>query len=169
MMAELAIRDARDEDRDAVRDLTLRAYGEYAQVMEPGAWAGLSEGVRNALASTAPAERIVAEHGGRIVGSVMLFAPDANAYAGHTDPVRWPELRLLAVDPDARGLGVGRALVDECVRRARASGATDLGLHTSRSMRAAIRLYQRLGFVRDPAHDFQPAGAELVEAYRLPL
>jgi predicted N-acetyltransferase YhbS len=169
MASELVIRDARGEDRDAVRELTLRAYGEYAEVMEPSAWAGLSEGVRNALASTAPADRIVAEHEGKIVGSVMLFAPDANAYAGYVDPVRWPELRLLAVDPDARGLGVGRALVDECLRRARAQGATDLGLHTSRSMRAAIRLYQRLGFVRDPAHDFQPEGAELVEAYRLAL
>jgi predicted N-acetyltransferase YhbS len=168
-MTDLVIRDARPEDRDAVRELTLAAYGEYAQVMEPSAWAELRGALLAALASDAPAERIVAEHEGRIVGSVMLFPAQTDVYAGHADPVRWPELRLLAVAADARGLGVGRALVDECVRRARASGADTLGLHTSRSMRAAIRLYQRLGFVRDPAHDFQPAGAELVEAYRLAL
>jgi ribosomal protein S18 acetylase RimI-like enzyme len=64
---------------------------------------------------------------------------------------------------------VARALVLECVRRARAAGETTLGLHTSQSMHAARRLYERLGFVRDPDHDFQPPGGELVEGYRLRL
>jgi ribosomal protein S18 acetylase RimI-like enzyme len=66
---------------------------------------------------------------------------------------------------------VARALVLECVRRARAAGAPTLGLHTSQSMHTARRLYEQLGFVRDPDHDFQPPppGAELVEGYRLPL
>jgi ribosomal protein S18 acetylase RimI-like enzyme len=59
--------------------------------------------------------------------------------------------------------------MEECVRRARRAGADALGLHTSRSMRAAIRLYERMGFVRAPERDFRPEGAELVEAYRLPL
>jgi hypothetical protein len=36
-------------------------------------------------------------------------------------------------------------------------------------MRAAVRLYERMGFVRDPEHDFQPPGAELVEGYLLRL
>jgi ribosomal protein S18 acetylase RimI-like enzyme len=58
-------------------------------------------------------------------------------------------------------------LVDECVRRAKASGAAELGLHTSKSMRAAIRMYERMGFVRAPEHDFHPEGAELVQGYRL--
>jgi ribosomal protein S18 acetylase RimI-like enzyme len=59
--------------------------------------------------------------------------------------------------------------VEECARRARRMGATELGLHTSRSMAAAMRMYRRMGFVRAPDHDFQPPGAELVEGYRLPL
>lgn len=42
-------------------------------------------------------------------------------------------------------------------------------MHTSVSMRAAIRLYERMGFVRAPEHDFRPPGAELVEGYRLRL
>jgi ribosomal protein S18 acetylase RimI-like enzyme len=59
--------------------------------------------------------------------------------------------------------------VDECVRRARASGASELGLHTSESLRAAIRMYERMGFERAPEFDFQPEGAELITAYRLDL
>ncbi|HYR10478.1 MAG TPA: GNAT family N-acetyltransferase [Longimicrobium sp.] len=164
----LVIRDARPEDRDAIRALTLQAYEQYATIMEPDAWAGLA-GAIDAGLDAEGADRIVAERDGRLLGSVALFPPAANAYPDETGPASWPVLRLLAVSPEARGMGVGQALVEECVRRARRMGATELGLHTSRSMAAAIRMYRRMGFVRAPDHDFQPPGAELVEAYRLPL
>ncbi|HVG45003.1 MAG TPA: GNAT family N-acetyltransferase [Longimicrobium sp.] len=165
----IVLRDARAEDLDAVRALTLRAYAEYARVMAPSAWAGLEEAVRRTVESKSDAERIVVEHEGRIVGSVMLFPAETATYGGSVEAPPWPELRLLAVSPDARGMGVGRLLVDECVRRARASGARELGLHTSKSMETAIGMYRRMGFVRAPEHDFQPEGAELVEGYRLRL
>lgn len=164
---DVVIRDAREEERAAVRELTLRAYAGYAGVMEPSAWAGLDEAVRRTLDADAGAERIVAEHEGRIVGSVMLFPAATATYGGSVEAPPWPELRLLAVAPEARGMGVGRLLVDECVRRARAGGAAELGLHTSKSMETAIGMYRRMGFVRAPEHDFQPPGAELVEGYRL--
>ncbi len=167
--ADVRVRDAGDADRGAVRDLTLRAYGEFGAVMEPAAWTGLEAAVRAALDSAGPAERIVAERDGVIVGSVMLFPPAADAYGGLATEVPWPELRLLAVAPEARGLGVGQLLVDECVVRARRAGAVALGLHTSRSMQAAKRMYERMGFVRVPEHDFRPPGAELVEGYALRL
>jgi ribosomal protein S18 acetylase RimI-like enzyme len=166
---ELVVREARAEEREAVRALTMAAYGEYASVMEPAAWAGLEQALQTALSADGPAEWIVAERGGRIIGSVMLYPPAADAYAGAAARARWPELRLLAVAPEGRGQGVGQALVDECVRRARRMGAAELGLHTSRSMESARRMYRRMGFIRAPEHDFQPEGAELVEGYRLPL
>jgi ribosomal protein S18 acetylase RimI-like enzyme len=163
------VRDARAGEAQAIRDLTLRAYAEYAAVMAPRAWAGLDGAVRAALASDDGAERIVAERGGALAGSVRLYPPAADAYAGAAGRAAWPELRLLAVAPEARGQGVGQALVRECVRRARAAGARELGLHTSASMRVAMGMYTRMGFVRAPEHDFRPEGAELVEGYRLPL
>jgi GNAT superfamily N-acetyltransferase len=165
----LHVRDAREDERDAVRDLTLRAYAEYATTMTPAAWRGLEGAVHGALDSRDPMERIVAERGGTLVGSVLLYPPAADAYGGAVPRARWPEVRLLAVAPEARGAGVGRALMDECVQRARRAGSTELGLHTSRSMRTAMRMYERMGFVRVPEYDFQPDGAEVVEAYRLPL
>lgn len=169
-MNGIRIRDARPEDRPAVSAVTLQAYGEYAAKMDPGAWAGLEGAVRAALASDdASVERVVAERDGEIVGSVMLYPAQAQAYGDLVDAASWPELRLLAVAPSARGHGVGKALVEECVRRARAAGAAELGLHTSRTMEVALGMYERMGFVRAPEHDFQPPGAELVTAYRLPL
>jgi predicted N-acetyltransferase YhbS len=165
---DLVIRDARPDEREAIRALTLQAYEQYAATMAPQAWAGLSGAIHNGLQAEG-AEPIVAERGGRLLGSVMLFPPAVDAYGGITGPASWPELRLLAVAPEARGAGIGEALVEECIRRARRMGAAELGLHTSESMAAAMRMYRRMGFVRAPEHDFRPEGAELVEAYRLPL
>jgi GNAT superfamily N-acetyltransferase len=116
-----------------------------------------------------PAQRLVALDGDAVAGTVLLYPPAADAYGGAAERTPWPEVRLLAVPPERRGTGVGQLLMDECVRRARAAGATTLGLHTSRSLAAAVRMYQRMGFVRAPEHDFQPPGAEVVEAYRLEL
>ncbi|HEX8674148.1 MAG TPA: GNAT family N-acetyltransferase [Longimicrobium sp.] len=169
-MSGVTIRDARSADRDTIKALTLTAYSELASMMAPEAWAGLDGAVRAALEVEGEGvERIVAERNGEIVGSEMLFAPSADAYGGLAERASWPELRLLAVAPTARGAGVGQALVDECVRRARESGARELGLHTSESLRAAVRMYERMGFERAPEYDFRPPGAELVMAYRLPL
>ena len=163
------IRDALDEERAIIRELTLRAYGEYAEIMEPASWSGLSQALRDALASDAPAERIVADDDGQIVGSAMLYAPESDAYGALVSASGAPEIRLVAVAPEARGRGIARALVEECIRRARVQGAKEVGLHTSRSMRAAMAMYADLGFVRAPERDFQPPGAELVEGYRLRL
>jgi hypothetical protein len=71
----------------------------------------------------------------------MLFPPAVDAYGGAVERSDLPELRLLGGAGGTRP-GVGQALVDECVRRARASGAAALGLHTSESMRVAIRMYR---------------------------
>jgi predicted N-acetyltransferase YhbS len=168
-MTTITIRDARPDERSAIAALTRTAYDEYATIMDPDAWAGLSGAVDAALASDDHMERIVAEHEGMLIGSVLLYPPSSKAYSFTEAQAAGPELRLLAVAPAWRGKGVAQRLVDECVRRARAMGAPDLGLHTSRSMRGAMRLYERMGFVRVPERDFRPPGAEVVEGYRLPL
>ncbi|CAN5905356.1 GNAT family N-acetyltransferase [soil metagenome] len=166
---EIVVRDARADEHDALRLLTLSAYAQYATIMAPSAWAGLREALARALTTGSGAQRIVAERDGVIVGTVLLFPPYTDAYGGITPRAPWPEIRLLAVAPEARGRGVGKLLVGESIRRARASGADAIGLHTSSSMREAIRLYETLAFTRDPGLDIPVEGAEPIHAYRLSL
>lgn len=167
MSTAFTIRDARAGERAAIAELTRGVYNAYAEIMAPSAWEGLRQAMEGALASADPAERIVAEQGGQLVGSVMLFPPAAGGAGGGR--MVWPELRMLAVAPAARGQGIGRALVAACIERARRLGYPALGLYSSQSMQTAIALYGRMGFVPAPEYNFQPPGAELIQAFRYDL
>jgi len=166
----MRIRNAGPEDRDAIEAVTLAAYQQYAAVM-PSLWDAYRQNILETLAAAEPDAQLVAEEAGRFVGSVLLY-PAGTVLArpgGGSTSLATPEVRLLAVAPAARGKGVGAALMDECVTRARASGATNLTLHTTDFMQAAVRLYGRMGFVRAPELDFQPAPGVVVKGYRLDL
>ena len=165
----IVVRLARSDERDGIRELTLSAYAQYATAMEPSTWKALQDAITTALSVDLGAQQIVAEQEGALLGAVMLFPAETEAYGTLGPRVGWPEIRALAVAPRARRLGVARLLLDECLRLARQAGADTIGLHTSQSMREAIRLYETLGFERDPAMDIRVEGAEAVEAYRKAL
>src|SRR3954466_11712422 len=113
--SQFSIRDARDDEREAIRALTLAAYAEYTTIMAPSAWAGLRQALLSGLESEGAVERIVGEEGGALIGSVMLYSPAASAYGDAVARTGSPELRLLAVAAAARAQGVGTALVEECM------------------------------------------------------
>lgn len=95
----------------------------------------------------------VAELGGEPAGCVFCTARDE-----HT-----AQLRLLLVEPKARGLGLGARLVDECLRFARRAGYERIVLWTNDVLVGARRLYERAGFElveQGPHHSF---GHDLVE------
>jgi len=102
----------------------------------------------------------IAEHDGQRVGCIFLVAKDATT----------AKLRLLLVEPEARGLGVGRTLVSECVRFAREAGYRKIVLWTQENLSAARHLYTQAGFqvtAREPHHSF---GHDLVaETWELEL
>jgi ribosomal protein S18 acetylase RimI-like enzyme len=165
----LKIREARSEDRDAARKITLSAFQEYAAVMPPPRWAGYRENILATLTEVAPARQIVAEKEGVILGSVLLYPPGTAFSTPDEGPLTCPEVRLLAVAPEARGQGIGTALMKECIRRARRLGAVCLNLHTTDMMQVAMHMYERMGFVRAPELDFHPDPSITVKAYRLEL
>ncbi len=167
---KVRIRDAETAEMDAILELTLAAYNEFGTTMPAINWRGLRHTVVKTLNDPGNAEVIVAEADNELVGSVLLFPGNSDAYgSGKIEGADLPELRLLAVKPNARGKGIGTMLMEECIRRARAAGAAALGLHTGDSMVVALPMYERRGFIRTPEFDFDVPNGELVKAYRLDL
>jgi DNA-binding MarR family transcriptional regulator/N-acetylglutamate synthase-like GNAT family acetyltransferase len=102
----------------------------------------------------------IAEMDAEIVGSVFLVRKNATT----------AKLRLLLVEPRARGLGIGARLVEECVRFARAAGYRKLVLWTQSELSAARRVYERAGFKRVRAEPHRSFGKKLVaETWQLAL
>jgi ribosomal protein S18 acetylase RimI-like enzyme len=90
----------------------------------------------------APEDVLVAEAGGAIAGYVQIGRPTSVPANAHVLMVRG-----LAVDPDRRGAGIGRALVDAAVAEARARGARRLTLHVLAPNAPARAVYVAAGFV----------------------
>ena len=112
---------------------------------------GLVGGILGQFVANYDAEREqvwIAERRGCVVGSVFMVKSDDPAVA---------KLRLLYVEPAARGLGIGRTLVDACIEKARALGYRTLTLWTNDVLVSARRIYQAAGFQlveEAPHHSF---------------
>jgi GNAT superfamily N-acetyltransferase len=149
------------DERDDVRAMLTDAYRPYAAEMPPEVFEGYLAGVLN----TEEGRQLVAVDDGEVLGSARLYLPgDATVPL----PPDWAWVRAVAVRTSARGTGVARAIMGHIAADVRPAPA--IALHTLDFMRAAIRLYERLGYERAPEYDF-PAGKGHFTAitYRLTL
>jgi len=156
----------------------VEAAGELAFA----AWDSLEgqpDAARGYMASASKVQDDVAE---RLATSVMLGAWLGDRLCGVVNFTNGPDdpyaeftdtdaagIRMLAVGLDARGLGVGAALIQACIERARSEGKTLLVLHTSPWMHAARCVYERLSFRRAPERDFSPHPEVPLLGYTLDL
>lgn len=151
------VRLAAEGDLDAAGEVVVEAY-RAGGLAHPDYFALL----RDTRDRSRDAEIAVAvDAAGRVVGSVTFAVPGS----------RWAELsregeaefRMLGVQPEARGRGVGSALVEWCLARAVALGRRRVVISSEISMSAAHALYARRGFVRRPELDWSPVpGVQLL-------
>jgi len=158
----VVVRPVEPAEHDAVAELLAGVY-----VAEGWASEQYAPELRDVAHRAAEADVLVAVADGRLLGSVTV-ATRGGRYAELAGPGE-AVVRMLVVDPAARGRGAGGALMDACLELARAAGCRRVLLSTQREMAAAHHLYHRLGFVRTPEKDWSPEPGLQLLTYGLDL
>jgi ribosomal protein S18 acetylase RimI-like enzyme len=166
-LGEIQIREVLPGEYRDTGSLIQRAYAEYARPSDP-LWAEYFGMLADVARRAAVATVLVAVAGGRIVGTATVELDRTLEGAEDLQPGQ-ANFRLLAVDPVARGGGVGRRLVEACVEVARRAGKQVATLHTTEQMVVAQRIYRSLGFRREPSREVEPYPDLVLQAFRLPL
>ena len=149
-MAEIRLRDYQEADAEDLNRVAVAAFDQFRDNYDD--WPAMRAGLSNTSALGATGEVVIAELQGRVAGAVAYFGPNSQKAAFFDSS--WPIIRMLVVDPAFRGKGIGRALSEACIARARRDDAPVIALHTSQIMSVALPMYLKMGFVK--AHDAPP-------------
>jgi ribosomal protein S18 acetylase RimI-like enzyme len=157
------VRDARPDEFASIGDLRVAAYQADGFLAESSGYAA----TLRTLGMDGTGEILAAVDERRILGTVMLLpwphGGEVVRAAGEA------EVRALAVSTDARGRGIGRALLTAVTHRASQRAVRHLLLLTQPDMRAAQHLYATAGFCRLPERDYRPGPSPTLLAYGLDL
>lgn len=163
----MQIRLVAPDEYPAVGELTVSAYAPFLE----GPDDPYQQRLRDVADRAAQAHVWVAidddDDDSQVLGSVTE-PPFGSSYRelGGADE---GEFRMLAVNPRHQGSGVGTALVEHVLRRARADGRRAVRLSSLPEMAGAHRLYERCGFDRTPDLDWRPVPEVLLIAFSLDL
>ena len=149
-MAEIRLRDYQNSDAENLNRIAVSAFDQFRDHYDD--WPAMLAGLSKTSALGASGEVIIAELQHKPAGAVAYFGPNSQKAAFFDQ--RWPIIRMLVVDPAFRGKGIGQALSDACIARARRDGSPIVALHTSPIMSVALPMYLKMGFVK--AHDAPP-------------
>ncbi len=155
-----------------IREAIAAEYTEAGRVTAEAyrglvADAGYLERIADVAGRAPRTQILVAAEDGVIVGTLTLELERRVNPDDEPLPAHLAHIRMLGVGSDARGRGVGTALMHEAETRARAAGKTEMTLHTTSWMTAAQAMYERLGYERLP-DEVLPDGFVLL-GYRKPL
>ena len=157
------VREIRPGEFETLGELTVRAYTDELSPHDTG----YMDELRDVAARAAAVPVLVAvDPDGRVLGGVT-YVPGPGTPLSEGERDGEAGIRMLAVDPSVAGRGIGRSLAEACVARARADGRSGMTLYTLAGMAIAHRLYESLGFRRDPARDWEYLPGEFLLSYAI--
>lgn len=167
MNEEIIIKEAGHDDINELRTLGLVSFGQFKEVLTPANWERLHQTLsdRNTYLELLNKSRaFVCLIENKIVGAAYFIS------SGNATEIYLPEwcyIRMVGVNPDFFGRGIGQKLMQYCVAHAKESGEKTVALHTSEFMDAARHIYEKIGFVR--LQEIEPRFGKTYWIYTLAL
>ncbi len=159
MLTDLSIREIAQTEHALLGELMVDVYASldgFPKPNEQPAYYNTLRKIGNLNGQAHTTVLVAQSNENGLLGGVVYF-DDMSAYnAGGkaTQEKQASGIRLLCVDPKARGQGVGKALTLECIRLAKNNGNQQVILHTTDAMKNAWAMYEKLGFKRSDDLDF---------------
>lgn len=162
VMARVRIREARPEDDVAIGELLVEAFiTQYAKHLPEVVYTDeRKRELRDVAARRAVAKMLVAEVDGEVAGTVALLPPGAPGSQAWLPGAA--DLRQLATAVRFHGTGLARPLLDAAEDVARQWGIHTVTLHVRKGADGVMRMYERRGYVREPAGDLELPTVSLV-------
>ncbi|MEO6606684.1 MAG: GNAT family N-acetyltransferase [Aeromicrobium sp.] len=166
----MQVREAIEDEWEAVGDLTVAGYDANGYLTYPDGTFddGYAGWLRDAASRGCNSVLLVAVDGDDLLGTVSWCPPGSPDRQVSTSDAQG-EFRTLSVAADARGRGVGRALVTDCFDRARSAGLTEMVLCSLPDMKPAHQLYETFGFTRRPESDWSPEPGVTLWVFAAPV
>ena len=156
---EYTIRNATPEEFEEIGKLMVNVYSQLEGFPKPDEQPAYYKMLANIgeLTNKPGTELLIAvSREGRITGGVVYFNDMQHYGSGGTatKEKNAAGFRLLAVDPVARGKGIGKLLTNECIRKAKDKNLSQVIIHSTKAMQTAWKMYESMGFKRSEDLDF---------------
>ncbi|MEO9801851.1 MAG: GNAT family N-acetyltransferase [Reichenbachiella sp.] len=173
MNATYTIRDAKPEEFQTIGELMVKVYAQlegFPKPVEQPTYYDKLANIGNFTENPETRLLVAVSSEGHIGGGVVYFG-DMEYYGSGgtaTHEKNAAGFRLLAVDPDVRGGGLGKLLTKTCLDIARTEGQKTMVIHSTKAMQVAWAMYESMGFERALDLDFMQ-GELAVYGFRLAL
>lgn len=167
------IREAKPEEFSILGDLMVLVYSQldgFPKQNEIPGYYNLLKNVGDFTLQPKVKLFVAVSEQGKINGGLVYFG-DMNYYGAGGKPTtsqKAAAFRLLAVNPETRGIGLGKFLINACIKQAKLEDQKYLVIHSTKSMMIAWNMYERMGFSRFPEIDFKQNNVS-VYGFRLKL
>jgi GNAT superfamily N-acetyltransferase len=170
---DITIRNAKPSEFSEIGQLMYDVYSRLDGFPKPDEQPGYYKVLKNVGTFTEKpgAELLVAVSPDGVIKGAVVYFSDMQYYGSGgpaTQEKNAAGFRLLAVSPEARGLGIGKRLTLHCINRAREQHLGQVIIHSTKAMQTAWKMYEAIGF--EPSEDLDFMQGELhVYGFRLKL
>ncbi|MCF6132947.1 GNAT family N-acetyltransferase [Flavobacterium wongokense] len=156
---QFIIRNAKPEEFEAIGKLMVAVYSQlegFPKPLEQPAYYNLLLNIGDFTHKPSTELLVAVTSENVLLGGVVYFG-DMQYYGSGgtaTQEKNAAGFRLLAVSPDARGMGIGKLLTEACIQKAKESKLSQMIIHSTKAMQTAWKMYENMGFKRAEDLDF---------------